>query len=189
MIRAVIFDCYGVLTEDGWTPFKRKYISGNDELEMKVRLLGRDIDIGKRSDTDMVRETARLVGVDEEIVYRALVTQVPSEELVVWIENELKPKYKVGMLSNAGHDVLSDLFAEKPTLFDAAIMSYQVGIAKPDPRAFELIANKLNTPVEECLFIDDSPRFCAAAENVGMRAIVFESAQRCIDEAQIILQG
>lgn len=188
MIRAVIFDCYGVLTEDGWTPFKRKYITGNDELEMQIRLLGRDTDTGKRSDADMMQEIARLVGVDTKMVYQALVAQVPNEKLVAWIQKELKPMYKIGMLSNAGHDVVNGLFADTPELFDAVVLSYQEGVAKPDGRIFELAAQRLGVSPGECLFIDDQARFCAAAEAVGMQAVVFENDEQCIRDVQAILQ-
>lgn len=188
MIRAVIFDCYGVLTEDGWTPFKRKYILGNDELEMQIRLLGRDVDTGKRSDADMLKEVARLTGVDIDVVYRALATQVPNEELLTWIQNELKPEYKIGMLSNAGHDVVADLFADTPKLFDAAVLSYREGVAKPDAQIFERTAQKLGVQPNECIFIDDQARFCEAAKATGMQAVVFEDTKQCTEDIKTILQ-
>ncbi len=180
VIKAIIFDCYGVLTEDGWTPFKQKYITGNPELEMAIKLLGRDVDIGKRTDEDMVQETARLAGVEKSVVRKALTVQVPNDQLLTFIKDELRPAYKIGMLSNASHDVVSMLFADMPGLFDSAIMSHQVGMVKPDPRIFELIADKLGVLPSECLFIDDQPRFCAGAEAVGMQAIIFEDSEQCI---------
>lgn len=188
MIRAVVFDCYGVLTEDGWTPFKRKYIQGNDELEMQIRLLGRDVDTGKRSDADMLKEVARLTGVETQVVHKALAMQVPNEELLTWIKNELKPKYKIGMLSNAGHDVVADLFTGTPELFDAAVLSYREGIAKPDAQIFERTAQKLGVQPSECVFIDDQARFCEAAKTIGMQAVVFEDTKQCIADVQKILQ-
>lgn len=188
VIKAIILDCYGVLTEDGWTPFKQKYIAGKPEVEMAIKLLGRDVDIGKRTDEDMIRETARLVNVEESVVRKALTVQVPNEQLLSFIEDELKPTYKIGMLSNASHDVVSMLFADRPGLFDSAVMSHQVGMVKPDPRIFELIADRLGALLSECLFIDDQPRFCAGAESAGMQAILFEDSAQCILDIRRLLQ-
>ena len=38
--KAIIFDCFGVLAEDGWLPFKRKYIGDNLELMQTISDLG-----------------------------------------------------------------------------------------------------------------------------------------------------
>ena len=48
MIKAIIFDCFGVLAEDGWTPFKRKYIAHDERLVQEVA------DLGKREDRGML---------------------------------------------------------------------------------------------------------------------------------------
>jgi hypothetical protein len=81
MIKAIIFDCFGVLAEDGWTPFKRKYIEGDSEVALAVQLLGKEVDSGKRGFEEMIQETAKLVGVDESTVRAAVERQVPNEQL------------------------------------------------------------------------------------------------------------
>lgn len=187
MIKAVIFDCYGVLTQDGWTPFREKYITGNDEVQMQIRLLGRDVDTGVRSERDMIEETARLTGASIYEVQCALSVQVVNDELLEFIENTLKPQIKIGLLSNASHDVLEDLFASKKHLFNASTISYQVGVAKPDPQIYELAARQLDAKPEECIFVDDRERFCVVAKDVGMEAVVFGDTKQCIKEINQII--
>ena len=40
--------------------------------------------------------------------------------------------------------------------FDVVVLSDQVGLRKPDPRIFELTAERLGLPAAECVFADDT---------------------------------
>lgn len=175
MIKAIIFDCFGVLAEDGWTPFKRKYIEGNPEVALAVQLLGKEVDSGKRSYKDMIQETAQLVGVSESMVRTAVERQVPNEELFAYIKSDLKSTYKIGMLSNASYDVTKLLFtAEQTAMFDATVLSYEAGCVKPDEKMYQLIAERLEVEIDECVLVDDQQRHCAGAITAGMHAVLYE---------------
>jgi 2-haloacid dehalogenase len=60
--------------------------------------------------------------------------------------------------------------------FDDIVVSGKVRIAKPDPRIFELLLERIGRPPRECIFIDDSPRNIAAAQRLGFQTILFHSA-------------
>lgn len=55
-------------------------------------------------------------------------------------------------------------------------VSCLTGIRKPAAEAYLRAAGRLNRPVGECLFIDDSVANCQAAEAIGMPAIHFTDA-------------
>jgi putative hydrolase of the HAD superfamily len=96
----------------------------------------------------------------------------PNHELFAYIGERLRPDYRIGLLSNVGSDRLDELFeAEQQALIDQAILSYQIGVSKPDAAAYEIAANKLGVLPHECIFIDDIVDFALAAEQVGMRGI------------------
>ncbi len=174
VIKAIVFDCFGVLAEDGWTPFKRKYIQGKPEIALAVQLLGREVDSGKRSFADMIHETAKVVGVDESIVRKAVERQVPNEILFAYIQSELKPQYKIGLLSNASYNVLDLLFTPgQAALLDASVLSYEAEAVKPALRPYELIAERLGVTPKQCVMVDDQPRHCAGAIHAGMQAILY----------------
>lgn len=125
MIRAVIFDCFGVLTG-----------TGGDAV---------------------------------------------NKDLFVFMRDILKPKYKLGMLSNAGSDMLNELFEPwQASLFDDVILSYQTGMVKPDPGIYELAANRLGVLAEECIFVDDIESFCDMANTVGMKAVFHKDTDKTI---------
>ena len=63
-------------------------------------------------------------------------------------------------------------------LFDAFILSYEVGVYKPDQTIFELALNRASARPQECIFIDDIEQYTEAARNVGMHAHTFTTAER-----------
>lgn len=189
MIKAIIFDCFGVLAEDGWTPFKRKFLSHNLDLLLAVSRLGQEVDAGKRTYDDMIIETAKLVGIDESEVRNAVERKVPNEELFDYIKNELKQKYKIGMLSNASYNVLKHLFTEEQSkLFDATALSYELGLTKPDKNMYKAIAKRLEVNLNECLLVDDKPGHADGARDAGMQAVVYTSVPQLRAEFDVLLK-
>jgi HAD superfamily hydrolase (TIGR01509 family) len=61
-------------------------------------------------------------------------------------------------------------------LFDVRVVSCDVGVRKPDPAFYEKVIEASRAPAERCLFVDDRPENCAAAERHGMRAHAFVDA-------------
>lgn len=88
----------------------------------------------------------------------------------------LKGDYKTAMLSNvSGRRSLDERFnpGELDELFDVVVASGDVGFEKPSPHIYTMTAEKLQLDPSECLFVDDIPAFCAAAEAVGMQSLHF----------------
>jgi FMN phosphatase YigB (HAD superfamily) len=113
--------------------------------------------------------------------FGVLTTGEPDEKLFAYIRDVLKPSYKLGVLSNAEGDVMKELFSPSQAgLFDAVVVSYEIGIAKPDPRAYQAIAKQLDVHPAECLFIDDIQRYCDAAEQQDMTAIWHHDTDKTI---------
>lgn len=59
--------------------------------------------------------------------------------------------------------------------FTEILISGEVHLAKPDPRFFALLLERVARPAAECLFIDDSTRNIQAAQSLGFRTILFQS--------------
>ncbi len=58
-------------------------------------------------------------------------------------------------------------------LFEKLYFSSDIGFAKPDSRAFELVLRENNLRPEECLFIDDTKRNIEAARRMGIESHLF----------------
>jgi len=56
-------------------------------------------------------------------------------------------------------------------LVDVVVDSSEVGLRKPDPAIFELAVERLGSPMERTLFLDDFPWNIAGAEAVGLQTM------------------
>ncbi len=183
MIKAIIFDCFGVLAEDGWTPFKRKHIEPDVNLTKEIARLGALTDKGVLSNEETIKEMARLIRVPVDELRHALERKVPNEELFSFIRSDLKRHYKIGLLSNANYDVVNELFLmEHARLFDAHVLSYETKLLKPDKRMFQLAADRLGVQMSDCIYIDDKQQHVDAAANYGMHALLYTSLESLIKE-------
>ena len=59
-----------------------------------------------------------------------------------------------------------------PELFDAVVISGEVGLRKPDPAIYALAAERLGLPAAACVFVDDLDVNVRAAEAAGMHGLV-----------------
>lgn len=183
-IKAVIFDCFGVLTAEDWIPFRRRHFKGDDAKAFAQNMMQRFV-TGNIQLKEFVSTIATKAGVGEDQVLDSLAESQPDIKLFGWIA-EHKSAYKIGMLSNAGRDTLDTLFtSQQRALFDDVVLSYQVGVAKPNPEVYLLAAKRLGVQPEECLFVDDKEMFCVAARKVGMKAIRYEDFDDFAENVQL----
>ncbi|MDB5170940.1 MAG: HAD-superfamily hydrolase, subfamily variant 3 [Candidatus Saccharibacteria bacterium] len=171
MISAIVFDCFGVLTTDGWLPFKHKNFGQDQALLEQATDLNKQTNCGLLSYPDFMAQIAGLAGITAAEARRQIESNVANEPLFVYID-ELKQHYKIGLLSNAAANWLPDMFTPAQLAsFDAIALSYETGFVKPDPRSYEIIAERLGVDMQECVLIDDQERYCTAAREAGMQAI------------------
>ncbi|MFB4306079.1 HAD family hydrolase [Actinomadura sp. GTD37] len=87
---------------------------------------------------------------------------------------------RTALLSNSwGNEYPRDLFAG---LFDAVVISAEVGMRKPDERIFRHALDLLGLAASECVFIDDIEHNIRAAEALGIRGIHHTDASATIAE-------
>ncbi len=189
MIKAVIFDCFGVLTTDGWLPFKKKYFGSNPELFEEAGRLNILADSGKISDYDFIRQIAELAKVPYEQAESELKYNVTNNDLFEYIAEYIAPDYTVGMLSNVSENFLDSLFTpEQMNLFSAISLSCDTGYVKPDEAAYNSIVQALSLSVEECVFIDDQPRYIEAARRFGLSSILYKDIDQMKTELEKLLK-
>lgn len=187
MISAIIFDCFGVLTTDAWLPFKVKYFSTNPAQFDRASELNQQSDAGLISYEMFLDEVGKMAGMSGNAVQQAISDNVPNEELFDYVR-ELKQAYKIGLLSNASGDWLSDLFTkEQLGLFDATALSYDTRQTKPQLEAYETIAERLREAVDSCVFIDDQERFVTGAREAGMKGVWYKDLPQLKSELAVLL--
>lgn len=170
MIRALIFDCFGVVVSGTWPAFCERHFRGDDACWYVASDLNRARDAGFLSEQEYYGELAMLAGIEPQQVRAELHDGLVVNEALMHVIESYKSTYKIGMLSNvAGLQRLEQIFtAEQLTVFDELILSGDIGIVKPEPRIYQLAADRLNLLPEECVFIDDSESNVVGARAVGM---------------------
>ncbi|MEV0662149.1 HAD family hydrolase [Actinomadura luteofluorescens] len=84
----------------------------------------------------------------------------------------------LGLLSNIIGDLVPRFEARHGawlSRFDERVYSCRIGVAKPDPRAYEICAGRLGVEPADVLFFDDNETNVLAARATGMRAELFTS--------------
>ncbi len=188
MIKAIIFDCFGVLYIDR----NQSLIEQHPEQAEQLLDLNARADYGFLDRTDYLRAASELVSSTPEAI-EAFISQEHSLNhlLVSMIRDELKQNYKVGVLSNIGRGWMDDFFDvhELHGLFDAVVVSGEEGITKPHPEIYKTIAGRLGTAVGECVMIDDLETNCAGADAAGMKSIHFLSNEQLKADLKKLLQS
>ncbi len=188
MIQAIIFDCFGVLTSDAWLPFKRRHFGHNLVLEAQATDFNKQVDAGLADYDDFITGMAELAGMTSDQARAEIENNVANQELFDYIHTELKPRYKIAMLSNAGANWLDELFSpDQADLFDEIALSCDTGITKPAERAYTAIAQKLGVNPEACVFIDDLEHYCAGARDVGMKTVLYQDFHQFRSEIEALL--
>lgn len=83
---------------------------------------------------------------------------------------------RTAFLSNSGPEVMAKVRADRriEAVFDAVVVSCEVGLSKPDPRIYRLCLDRLALEAGQVLFVDDRPDNIEGAARVGLRTLHFE---------------
>ncbi len=189
MIKAIIFDCFGVLTTDGWLAFKNHYLKQDQSLFRKATELNEQVNSGVIKYEEFISEVAKMAGISANEARYKIENNIANDELFKYIKT-LKPRYKIGMLSNAASNWLDELFAKgQVVLFDAIVLSYESGVIKPEEQSYQAVAERLDAQPNECVFIDDQEKHCEGARTVGMQAILYRDFDQMKTNLEAILKS
>ena len=80
---------------------------------------------------------------------------------------------RIGVLSNAGIDIRPTLdLAGLSEFVDGVVVSYEVGVVKPDPEIFRLALAQLERPAGQVLMVGDSGRDDVGGAALGIRTLI-----------------
>jgi len=116
----------------------------------------------------------------DEARLRAL-KEIPG--MVKLVKDLQKQGYQTALLSN----VRESQAAIKRKLgyyglFDPILLSYQIGVRKPNPKAYEILLSTLKVPPQSVLFIDNQLKNVEAAKALGMDGVLFINRDELIQE-------
>ena len=173
-IKALVFDNFGVLMDVVYGSLRHVL-----PVEARARLLSilDEADNGRISADDELKQIVELLNEynldGAEQVAKAIQFSEGNDELLNFIL-EKRGQYKTAMLSNVSAVIWNYYTPEQmDKYFDRVVLSYQEAIAKPDPRIYQLVCERLEVEPSECVFADDNEVNVDAANKIGMHGIVF----------------
>jgi epoxide hydrolase-like predicted phosphatase len=99
----------------------------------------------------------------------------PDRELAETVRAARRAGIRTGLLSNSWGEgrYERDRFAE---LFDAVVISGEVGLRKPEPAIYALAARSLGVEPSACVFVDDFYANLEPAQELGMATVLHTDA-------------
>lgn len=195
MIKAVLFDFGGVLTESGKSGFISETVADLYNVNRK------DVDIGD------LHYALRRGKEDEQAFFDELNTryggQATKEMFLQKIHASFEPSPEVYKLAKTLREhgirtgILSNVFAmnarelEKQGWyegFDPIVLSCDEGFAKPEAALYEIALSKLDLRGEDVLFIDDQEKCMAPAEAHGMHTIIAKSPSQIVADTKALIR-
>jgi len=185
-IKAVIFDWGGVLIEnptEGILQYSREVLGiGTGCMLAAYRKLIPYFQEGKITEEEfwkgVRRRTGAKGGMPASLWFEAFERSYVEKADVFAVALELHVRgYRTGILSNTEKPARPIMERDSYRIFDPVVLSWQVGSAKPQRRIFEALIETLRLNPQEILLIDDVEANIAAAEDLGLRGLLFTDAE------------
>lgn len=171
MIKAIIFDFFGVVCSDEYWQF----VKADRQTDSVFREYADEVNSGEIDWKAFVEKIAAVTKTSAEEVGKMYESEHIDPRIVALIDS-LRGKYKTALLTNAHHDFIDEILKKNHLrgLFDGVFVSSRLGVVKPDPRIFGHALNSLGIEPMEAVYIDDMERHVSSAAEVGMRAILYK---------------
>ncbi len=194
-IQAIIFDLGRVLVDVDLTRGIFKYtISGKPPSEKQVLdslmkdSFYQDYACGRFPAEKFQKEFCRRLNLDMDFEtfkkeWNNVFKPIPGMDELV---RRIHKTYPTGLLSDIGPLHWEHLSETLPLLklFSNPVLSFRIGILKPNKKTYLLAADSVGIAPEYCLFIDDREINVQGAEKAGMKTLLFESPAKLRKELQ-----
>jgi epoxide hydrolase-like predicted phosphatase len=175
MIKAVLFDFFGVISSEVSPFWFQKHFSPDEAARLKEEYMT-PADRGDLSEDEVFDTLSRLSGEKSDDIRRDFASRLVINGDTVRLIESLKGRYKTVLVSNAMRDYLRRILKENDLerLFDSIVISGEEGIIKPGREIFELALERAGVLPEEAVFIDDNEGNIEGAKSAGIAGILFK---------------
>ena len=90
---------------------------------------------------------------------------------------------KTGFLSNGVAEIMARIRTDRPLerWFDTVVVSCELGVVKPGAEIFQICLERLGTPPDRTLFVDDRRENTDGAAALGIVTLTFSRHHRAAD--------
>jgi putative hydrolase of the HAD superfamily len=192
----LLVDWGGVLTSDVFASFgafceleelEPDVLSRIFRTDAECRDLILGLETGDIAEEEFEPRVAALLGVAAPgLIDRLFAGARPDEDMVEAVRRAHAGGIRTGLVSNSWGTTRypRDLLAE---LFDAVVISGEVGLRKPHREIYSLGAERVGLAPAECVFVDDLGVNLASAAKLGMATVHHRAADETIPELERLL--
>lgn len=176
MVKALIFDCFGVLVGSSYDYLKSLAPTSQavEDLNDLIYQAERGY-ISKAEYETLICELLNISNSQLNEISKSY--HVKLTKTVDLLSEKRHEGLKIALLSNVAKYTLESIFTdfELGSMFDDMVISSETNLVKPDPLVYELVANRLDLKPEECVMIDDLETNVRGAAAIGMKGIVYKN--------------
>ncbi|HVE64753.1 MAG TPA: HAD family phosphatase [Mycobacteriales bacterium] len=121
------------------------------------------------------------------LVQRMFAGARPDSRMLDAVRRARSAGLRTALLSNSWGNRDQYNFDHFDTLFDAVVISGEVGLRKPDHGIYQLLCRELGVPAAECVFVDDIGANIRAAAEVGMCGVHHVDTDTTLAELELLL--
>lgn len=192
MYKVIIFDFFGVFCPDISLEWFKETVLDYESKLVEFQSICTRSDYGTLSKDDFFKEVSALANVSVDQMARGLeVKTIIDTRLVDFVKDLRKNNYKIVCLSNGTHEWTLRVIVDHglKSIFDKIILSGDLGIIKPNPGIYLDALDRMKLNAKQALFVDDRKVNTDAAEECGIRSLIFRDTPTFIDEIESLLSG
>jgi len=184
MIKAIIFDFYGVIRSDEYHDWLSRHGLEKDNTASMTK----EQDAGLKTSDQFFDDLSRKSHIPADKIKREFRSHATLNEKLLALILKLKDNFQIAILSNANSASLRDILRDSSIeqLFDEVIISSEIGMIKPSPEIFSHALKKIGVEPNEAIFIDDNQSFVEAANKLGLIGICFTDFDSLVKQLKII---
>jgi putative hydrolase of the HAD superfamily len=194
--RALIVDFGGVLTTSIWAAFAEfcdaAGLAPDAVLELfrgdpEALALLRKLETGQLEPEEFEPRFGALLGIADTdgLIERLFAGLEPDETMIGAVRATRDAGVRTGLISNSWG---LGIYDRAPVdLFDATVISGEVGLHKPQPEIFLMACERLGVEPGSSVFVDDLRENCAGAEAVGMTAVLHRDSGETVRQLERLL--
>jgi epoxide hydrolase-like predicted phosphatase len=197
-VRGLLVDFGGVLTTNvfqSFREFSEREGLEPDAVKQLFRERGEGLDLlrqlerGEVTKEEFSPRFGALLGVEDttDLPERLFAGVGPDEPMVEAVKVAKRGGVRTGLISNSWGDRGQYDQQSLPEMFDAVVISGEVGLNKPEPEIYRMGAERIGLAPADCVFVDDLKENCEGAEAVGMTAILHRGADSTMPELERLL--
>ena len=197
-LKGLLVDYGGVLTTSPFGSFAEFCTQEGLATETVARSLRSDprcrqlligLETGRLPEKEFESDLAAILGVSApDLIARMFAGSRPDSTMASAVRAARRAGVRTALVSNSWGSGGYDRALLKE-LFDAVVISGEVGIRKPAPDIYLLAARRIDVPPQQCVFVDDLAFNLEPAAELGMVTIHHVTSDQTVAELESLLGG